>query len=151
MEASFTLSPGTRIVSFCFLPRKKHRIRSRTLILRQERIPSDFAFLDTLIFKLCSIFITSFRECFLTLYLIALRKHGKRRFRKNLLFINGKCQSIEPLRSQAKRKVQILTWAKKYATDCGCMVEIFIILCYSNAILMTHSRKGDQLWIFQKK
>nr|DAL83209.1 MAG TPA: hypothetical protein [Caudoviricetes sp.]DAV12237.1 MAG TPA: hypothetical protein [Caudoviricetes sp.] len=51
---------------------------------------------------------TNFLKYF-PLYLIALRKHGKRRFRKNLLFINGKCQSIEPLRSQAKRKVQILT------------------------------------------
>lgn len=30
-------------------------------------------------------------------------------------------------------------------------VEIFIFLCYNNAIFLRYSRKGDATWDFQKK
>lgn len=49
------------IASFYFSPRRKCKRRSRTVTLRQLITPFFFGFLETIIFKLCFILVTSFR------------------------------------------------------------------------------------------
>lgn len=77
------------IASFYFSPRRKCKRRSRTVTLRQLITPFLFGFLETTIFKLCFILVTSFRGFLFTLYLIATARNRIGQLLKN-------CKKILP-------------------------------------------------------